>query len=401
MEYVLIGISYIGLFLTIFWLQVIYLKSEKKSRLKYLPKVSVIIPAYNEESTIECALNSVLDLDYPKDKLEVLLVNDGSTDRTKSVVRGFKNVKLINQKKSGKAVALNRGLRECQGELFVCLDADSYVERNALKKIVHYFSDEKMGAVICAIKIHKPKKFVEKLQWFEYIMSAYARKLMAKLDVLFMTPGAFSVYRTDVIRNLGGFALSNLTEDFEMALRLHKSKYRIKIDTDSVSYTAAPNTLPSLFKQRLRWYRGFINNTIKYKEMLFNKNYGMLGTFQLPVSILSAFMALLVISIFAFRFTKRIVIFVKDFFGMGLDYFRLYELPKLSTFLGLDSMLWYPLIAGTLLTLYMFYRAHRNLRERFMYKLTFIIYFLYYGIVHAGSFVTALVKESIKAKKKW
>ncbi|MEK6861128.1 MAG: glycosyltransferase [Nanoarchaeota archaeon] len=401
MEFVLIAISYISLFLTIFWLQVIYTKSDKLNKSKYLPHVSVVIPAYNEEETLGATLSSVLSLNYPKDKLEIIVVNDGSTDRTKEIVGKFKEARLISQKKSGKAAALNKGLEICSGELFVCLDADSYVERNALKNIVNYFSNDKMGAVICAIKVHKPRKFVEKLQWFEYIISAFARKLMARVDVLFMTPGAFSVYRADVIKKLGGFALNNLTEDFEMALRLHKNHYKVKIDTDSISYTTAPDTVDKLFKQRVRWYRGFIDNTIQYRNLFFNKKYGMLGTFQLPISVLTTFLALAAIFILGFRFFKKAYLFLADIVGMGLDYFKLYEFPSLKTVLGLDSMLWYPVIIGSLLILFIFYKAHRNVKESLKYKFTFVIYFLYYGLLHAGSFLTALFKESFKAKKKW
>ncbi len=401
MEYFLIALSYIGLFLTVFWLQVVYLSSQRTIQRPSFPSVSIVIPAHNEEHTIADTLRSVLALHYPRKKIEILVVNDGSTDRTAEIVRTFPSVHLLSQPQAGKAAALNAGLRHCRNKLFVCLDADSTAQPDTLQRIVPHFADSSVGAVICAIKVHQPSLFLEKLQWFEYLMSAFARKLMARINVLFMTPGAFSVYRTGVLRTLGGFALNNLTEDFEMALRLHKHHYKVLIETDGVSYTVVPPTLRKLFKQRVRWYRGFIDNTLRYKEMLFNSNYGMLGSFQLPVAILSMFLTVLAVSFVGVRFLKQASLFLADFISMGLDYFRLYEFPSFSSFLRIDALLWFPTIIGLALVLFLFYKAHKTAHERFKYGPVFIVYVLYYSVLHVVSFLTALFKELFRTQRQW
>ena len=401
MQYFLIIISYIGLFLTIFWLQVLYRTSELTPHKKYIPTVSIVIPVHNEATTIAKTLKSAFTSRYPKNKLEVIVVNDGSTDATRTIVEQFARVKLINQKQKGKAAALNTGMKYCKGELFVCLDADSYVAPNALHRLTPYFVDLNIGGVICAIKINEPKTFVQKLQWFEYILSAFARKLMAKINVLYMTPGAFSVYRTSILRKLKGFSVGNLTEDFEMALRLHKHHYTIKINTASISYTTAPETLFKLFNQRVRWYRGFISNTLSYRSLFFNSAYGMLGSFQLPIAVITMFLSVFIVGIFVARLFKQLYLFFGDLFTMGLDYFRLYQLPTISTFLKLDVFLGYPILLGIALTLFMFFLAHKNLREKFKYKFTFVAYFFYFGLIHVISFLTAAVKETFNAKRKW
>ncbi len=400
MEYLLITFAYISLFVTLFWLQIMLITQERKHTPSHYPKVTITIPAWNEEHTIAATIQSALALQYPKHKLQIIVVDDGSTDNTAAVAKKYP-VLVITQKNQGKAAALNTGIAHATGELFACLDADSYVEPDALKRLIPYFSDKKLGGVICAIRVNQPKTILEKLQWFEYIMAAFVRKLMARIEALFITPGVLSLYRTHVLKQLGGFALNNLTEDFEMALKLHYNHYRVKIETQSIGKTTVPDTFKTLLNQRVRWFRGFITNTLTYRTMFFNKNYGMLGTFQLPLAVLSVLMLLTSFSIFGFRFLKKIFYTFWDFINLQTDFFSLFELPTLKTLLNLDYLLIFPIIIGIGLVIFFLYKAHQDAKEHFRYPATFVLYLLYYSIMLAICWVTAIAKEGFKAKKTW
>ena len=120
-------------------------------------------------------------------------------------------------------------IKIAKGSLFACVDADSIVEKNSLRLMLPHFLDSKVGAVISAIKINKPKNIYEKVQRLEYIIAVLIRKLMESINTLSMTPGVLSVYKTDVLRKVGGFDSGNITEDYEIAMRLKYHKYKILI----------------------------------------------------------------------------------------------------------------------------------------------------------------------------
>ncbi|MEM5797911.1 MAG: glycosyltransferase [Candidatus Aenigmatarchaeota archaeon] len=282
---------YIFIFLAIFWLLVLLRNRhglKKRQKLSHYPSVTVLIPAHNEEKTIARTIKSVLSLDWPKNLLEVIVINDGSTDKTAKIVRSFKTVKMINNKKNiGKAASLNKGIKAAKGELIACIDADSIVEKKALKKMVPFFSDPDVAVVTPALKVWKTSNLLEKAQHAEYFLNIFMRKMLALIDAVHVTPGVFSVYRKSVLKKVGGFEPGNLTEDMEIALRIHKAGYKIENSTDASSYTLCPAKMKELFVQRIRWYRGAIENSIKYRSMFFNPKYGNLGLFFLPLNFIA------------------------------------------------------------------------------------------------------------------
>ena len=171
----------ISLYFAIFWFMVLMDKETKikTRRLKKFPFVSVVIPAYNEERNIITTLKSLTKLTYPKNKLEIIVVNDGSTDDTKNLVEEFiaqnkaLDIKLINKKNDGKGSALNRGLSISKGEFFVCLDADSIVTKDSLGKILPHFTEDNIAVVLPLLKVDKPKNLWQRMQWLEYIVNMF------------------------------------------------------------------------------------------------------------------------------------------------------------------------------------------------------------------------------------
>ncbi len=296
LEYVL---AFLGLYSVVFYFLLYLTESEnvrEDPKPKGTPTVSVIIPAYNEEKSIGKTIESILALDYPKKKLEVIVVNDGSKDRTSEIAKRYP-VKLIEKKNSGKANSINVALGQARGELVAIMDADSYVSKGALLKMVGYFEDPEVAAVTAAMKVWEPKTLVQKMQKGEYLINAFFKKLQSFIDGISVTPGPFSIYKRAVLLELGGFDEHTITEDQEIALRIQSRNLRIENSINAEVFTDVPSNLRSLFKQRRRWYLGYLQNIWKHKS-LFSPKYGDFGMFVMPLaavllilSVLSLFIA--------------------------------------------------------------------------------------------------------------
>jgi len=260
---------------------------------KDIPSVSIIVPCYNEEKTVGKTVRSLLALDYPADKLSLIVVNDGSTDNTLDALTEFENhphVYIFSKENEGsKFAALNFALEKVTTDLVGCLDADSFVDPLALKKMIHYFDDPTTMAVTPSIKVHEPKTVLQHIQRIEYNWGVFFRHLLGSMNALYVTPGPFSIYRTQVFTDLGGYRFAHHTEDMEMALRMHKNAYKIVNSIGAYVYTVTPPQLSSLLKQRIRWTSGFLGNVIDYRDMLFNRQYGNIGMFVLPFGVFSMF----------------------------------------------------------------------------------------------------------------
>lgn len=295
------------LFLSIFWLLVLFSpdQEQKKKKLSVFPFFSAIVPAYNEEESIFSTLQSLVNLDYPKDKIEIIVVNDGSKDKTKEKVELFiaqhpsNTITLLNQENQGKGKAMNNGLAVARGEYFACLDADSFIAPNGLQAMLPIFEQDQNIAAVCPLlKVKKPQSVLQKVQWYEYVVNMFYKFLNAKLDCIHVTPGPFSVYKTKVIKDLGGYDETTITEDLEIAIRLQKHQYKIVQTFDTVVETMVPTTWKKLFRQRIRWYKGSVDNSIKYKKLIFNKKYGDFGIIRMPTIILSGIIAIVLVGTF-------------------------------------------------------------------------------------------------------
>jgi len=156
-----------------------------------------------------------------------------------------------------------------------------------------YFEDTKMAAVCPLLKVKSPSTILQKVQWCEYIINMFYKYLNSKINCIHVTPGPFSVYRTKIIQDLGGYDETTITEDLEIAIRLQKHHYKIVQTFDAIVETLAPKSWRALFFQRVRWYKGGVDNTITYKKMLFNKKYGDFGYIRMPTIVLSGILAII------------------------------------------------------------------------------------------------------------
>lgn len=409
LEYLLWGISFVTLWLTLVWLNFLYAEPAKK-QLKNLPKITFGIPAHNEEQTILKTVKSILAADYPANKKEIIVVDDGSTDKTASVVRQFAakhpSVRLIAKKNGGKASALNAALDKATGDFYAVVDADSRISRESIKLSLAHFSDAKVGAVISRVRVDKPQNFLERIQRFEYIMSSMIRKIMCNFGTLYMTPGVLSIYRAPLLRKLGGFTRDpkNLTEDLEIAMRLKQNGYAIRMEPESITYTHVPDNMSGLWAQRVRWSRGYIYNHVKYKDMFFSNKHGVYGLFQMPVNVLAVVLLIANIGIIAYDLLNRGFDFIFRSFTIP-DYFwtRITEWPSIQQFiLARNIQVYLPIIIAFVLGVYLIIFAHRFFQERFRSQIApLVTYMLVMPYFSTVNWVSSIVQEVARTKRKW
>lgn len=255
-----------------------------------LPEVCIVVPCFNEEKTVANSIESLLALSYPKEKLQILVVDDGSKDKTyeKALTYGSdQRVTVLRKENGGKHTALNLALEHTTAPFIGCLDADSAVDSQALMRIVAAFRDPKVAAVTPGINVRAPRTILQHIQYVEYLLGIFNRYVFASLGSIFITPGPFSIFRASVIREVGGWKHGHSTEDMELGLRLQATGWKIANDPHAIVRTTTPATLRALVRQRTRWSYGFVKNVFDYRYMIGNKKYGNLGLFILPVAILS------------------------------------------------------------------------------------------------------------------
>jgi biofilm PGA synthesis N-glycosyltransferase PgaC len=331
---------FISIYVQVFFLLVFFEHSEKIEDNEEViinqntyPSVTFLIPCWNEESTVCHTIESVLGLDYPKDKLHIMAIDDGSKDNTWNNLQVYKNhnqVTLLTKENGGKHSALNHALTFLKTELVVSLDADTKINPDALKKAVKYFiKDSKLMALGGTVLIDKPKTLAQKAQEIEYEIFSFTKKMLGLADAVFVVPGAFSIFRKEVFEIVGGYNNAHNLEDIELTIRMQRAGLKISHAHDAIVWTKGPDTIKKLYKQRLRWSYGFIMNLIDYKAMLFNKKYKNFGVFTLPMTVFTY-----IILIFVFTYSVyKISLSIWDFcYKLYLVGFTKLEWPVFDTF---------------------------------------------------------------------
>ena len=287
-------LAYIGLYLLAF-----YLISYWGSRKIKLPKerddffVSIIIPAYNEENSIARTIESAMGIDYPKNKLEIIIVDDGSKDKTYERALAFRKqgVRVFTKPNGGKGAALNLGISKARGELILSMDADTFAEPSSLKQMVAYFGDKNMMAVSAGPRVYRPRTIWQRIQHAEYYLGLFLRRTFSSLNALYITPGAFSLYRKVFFDKYGGYDEGNITEDLEIALRIQSHDYGIAYAPRASFFTLAPGRFKELLYQRRRWYTGLIKNLWAYRTRIFGRRRGALGTIIIPSMLIGTILS--------------------------------------------------------------------------------------------------------------
>jgi len=409
-------VYFFSLYYVVFWVLVLLDDEPVQKKLKGQPEVSILIPAYNEEGNVIPTLKSVEALDYPKNKIAVYIMDDGSTDNTykealaysKLMLKNhdYKRVVVITQKNKGKYAAMNAALKMVDTEFFASLDADSMPKKDALKKIMECFGDEKVAGVSPVMKVYKPSNTLQTIQYFEYLVNHFYKSVIKKLDSIHVLPGPLSVYRTAVVKKLGGFREAHKTEDMELAMRIQKAQYKITQCNDAFVYTKAPYSLKSLYRQRHRWNYGTFRNLLDYKKMIFNRKYGDFGVFQLPMIMLSGLLGIIVLGLLSHAFWKG----VRPFFRLLQLYnYNIIELIRQSSMniiwldIDLRSLITFMIVFG--LTLMIMWLSFRLYKQKYGLKTTlpFIFYLFFYylflAVVWLGVFKDYIIGTKVGWRK--
>ena len=407
----LLWISYaISLYCAVFiLLQVIKNKYTPGVRkLHGLPKVTITVPAHNEEKTIVATLRSLDRLNYPKGRLQVFVVNDGSTDATRALAREYAKdksyIRVITKKnRAGKAAALNTALAITKSPFFVCLDADSEVHPDILKNMLSYFDDD-VALVTPAMRVNGPQTFMQRLQRAEYLVQVLLARLISGLDCQYVAPGPFSVYRTGVLEGLGGFDEKNITEDQEIGYRHQLHHYRIRHCHEGLVFTNAPATLHAWYRQRRRWFRGGLDTLLQYRSMLLNKEYGDFGYMQMLQNLVRMGLCVLTIiitwSVIIHPWWKK----MRDLLLIRFD-----VLPSLHTLtlkydlVNIGTAQLAVLTAILTITLFLFWQAHREMNENVMSHGFFVIipYFFVYYLLNSIVMCIVILQAILGVRKQW
>ena len=297
-----------------------------------VPPITILVPAHDEETSICTAVRNLLDLDYPE--LEVIVINDGSSDSTLQImqrefrlrlvrtvyipqvisapVRGLyrsdidPRLVIVDKESAGsKADAVNAGLNAAASPYVCVVDADSVLERDALLRImVPVLADPErvvsVGGIVRVLngseveggrmrRVRLPRKSIEVIQVVEYLRAfLIGREAWARGNMLMIISGAFGVFRTDLVRAVGGYRSGAIGEDFDLVARLHRhlreegADYRIEFVPDPVCWTEVPSDMRSLARQRARWQKGLLDVLWPNRDMLFRPRYGTIGSLALP-----------------------------------------------------------------------------------------------------------------------
>ncbi len=251
----------------------------------YFPKVSIIVPAYNEEINAVRTVNNLLQQSYPD--LQIIFVDDGSKDNTFKIVSeiftGAINVQVHTKPNGGKASALNYGINLANTEYVVCIDADTQLKSDAIAQLMKKFDNEKVGAVAGNVKVGNEVNMITKWQSIEYITSQnFDRRAFDLLNCITVVPGAIGAFKKEAITRCGGFTTDTLAEDCDLTMRLHRNNYLVRNCNDAISYTEAPETMKQFMKQRFRWSFGVIQCFWKHRDAAFNPKYKNFGMIALP-----------------------------------------------------------------------------------------------------------------------
>lgn len=283
-----------------------------------LASVSVLIPAYNEEVGIIKTIKSVLATNYPK--LEVVVINDGSSDQTHELITDFikqhkanalqAEIKYLRLTNGGKSTALNEALKVATNDIIMTIDGDCIMDENAIINTVKQFSCDKVGAVAGNVVVGNKSKPIEVIQQLEYLSGFFFRRADSVFNAVFIIGGAAAAYRASVLKEVGDFSQDIVTEDIEMSTRILAAGYKTRYAADAVTYTEGPSNWQCLCDQRLRWKFGRFQTFIKFKKLFFStqkKHSKYLTWLVLPIALYAELVLLLEAFILAFFFTYTII----------------------------------------------------------------------------------------------
>lgn len=360
---------------------------------QYMPRVSILIPAWNEEVGLVSTIESVLKSAYSN--LEIVVVNDGSTDRSDAMMREFVQtyearratetlpIDIIYhyQPNGGKGRALNKALSLSTGEICITMDADCLVLPSTVHGYVKYFADRRVMGVAGNVRVGNTSSLIGVIQSLEYVNSFYFKKAESLLNSIYVAGGAAAAFRREVFEKVGNFHPTCITEDMDMTVRVQDAGMKIVYAPEAIVYTEGASQLKSLVKQRTRWRRGRIETLYNYRHLFFDKRPGrsrLLSWLALPLALFSDFQLSL------------------EILFIGFLYFYSYVIGDFSQFLsGI-------IVIGTLFTVIAMF-DDKSLRRWSFFVLAPIAWLLFYipAYVEYRALMTSIWGFLRKKELKW
>lgn len=396
---------FIGLYFEVFLLISFFEKRPEKKTSSLptrYPSVAILVPCWNKGSTLGPTVESLLAMDYPKDKLKVVIIDDGSTDNTFEAAQAFANNPQVSifqkQNEGSKFSALNFGLAHSDSELVGCLDADSFVAKDALVEMVKAFEDETVMAAAPSMKVNHPRNALELMQAVEYTFGIFYKKMFDNLAAISVLPGPFSIYRRTLFDKVGPFRKAHHTEDMEMAFRMHANGLKLVNVHTAIVYTNVPKTVPALVRQRTRWSRGYLENSRDYSYMYFNRTYGNFGMLVLPFGLIAFAGGLYSAGYALWHIVSYIVTRLTDMMATHIPP----HLPpaSLQWFYINTSMLTFLIIATLGMTLTAIVLGQRIAKTK-LTPLSFISYFALFGFVAPLWLARAAWDAALSRERGW
>jgi cellulose synthase/poly-beta-1,6-N-acetylglucosamine synthase-like glycosyltransferase len=255
-----------------------------------LPSVSAIIPAYDEEEYIGRAIESLLTTAYPEDKLDIIVVDDGSTDGTFQKAKSYASdrVRVFHKDNGGKHSALNYGVMLSDAEVIVTIDADCIVAPNAIREVVPPFvEDPKIGAVAGDVRVINRQNLITRIQTLEYSVGInLLRRMFDWFGGVPVVPGCLGAFRRSALEDVSNYDPDTLTEDYDLTIKILKAGYDVRASSALV-YTEVPDTWRSLYRQRIRWYRGNMMTQMKHSDVFFDPDYDILHSITFPLRMIA------------------------------------------------------------------------------------------------------------------
>ncbi|MGN9819095.1 bifunctional polysaccharide deacetylase/glycosyltransferase family 2 protein [Streptomyces sp. SD11] len=249
--------------------------------------VSVIVPAYNEK---ECIANTLKSLAQSTHPIEIIVVDDGSTDGTKEIAEalGMPNVRVIRQENAGKPAALNNGVRNASHDIVVMMDGDTVFEADTVRQLVQPFADPDVGAVAGNAKVGNRNTIIGAWQHIEYVMGFNLdRRMYDLLRCMPTIPGAIGAFRREAVLAVGGMSEDTLAEDTDITIAMHREGWRVVYQEHAKAWTEAPASLKQLWSQRYRWSYGTMQALWKHRKSLTDKGpSGRFGRVGMPLVVI-------------------------------------------------------------------------------------------------------------------
>jgi len=390
---------------------IVVLSSLKKQESKklFVPSISVVIPCFNEEKNISKCLSAIFGSDYPKNKMEIIVVDDGSTDQTIKIAKSFFkkgiHLRVIKGNHEGKSIALNLGIKASKNDFIVTIDADTFVDKGSILKLIQPLAKKEIGASNGSCKASNDSSLISIFQGVEYNYNNLVRKGFSDFfgtGIWFF--GAFACYRKSALVRIGFFKKSSLAEDMFTFLELYSAGFNVVNVFDAFAFTVAPDNLKDFISQRTRWWGGVLYSLFLNKNVFSIKSNPSV-LFLFLNQFWWSFYALFALPLLIFQFSYwlpfnmgsilQFCIYTFNWFSLAGTFMLIYKIPEW----GISFYSIFGIFSGILGSMMIIY-SWRVFKEGVSLKKLFVLFFYFpYTILLNIIILISLISLAVSRKK--